>query len=488
MHFLRHKSVLHISEILLYICIGFIVSTAICLWFQFSFITNSFLIGLFLSINILLFYGDKRKILILFCFSVGGLLAILNFYRFNLSHNFCDLKSEERLILKVISVPKTKKFSKEAFAISETGYKYKINLSKHAEIYYGSIIEGLCEKNKPKNYGSFDYASYLKSKGVKCVCNLKDYKIIGNSNDLFSKLANLRRLSENNVSKVIPNPQAALANGLLFGGDDRLSDEMRQNFSLTGMTHIVAVSGYNVSVIVFVVIFVGIYIGLTRKMASILALILIFLFVAMIGFPASGVRAGIMGSIIIFALLSGRVGNWVNILIFACAVMIIFNPFILRYDIGFQLSFLATLGIFTIYPIFERIIKPKNIVLSALWEILLLTLSVQLLVLPIIIYNFHIFSVSSFITNLLILPILPFTMFFVFLCVIFGFLNNFLSMIFGWLAYFLLSYEVEVIKFFANQIWSYIIINDIKAYILWIYYGILLFALYYLDKFLDKRS
>jgi competence protein ComEC len=303
-----------------------------------------------------------------------------------------------------------------------------------------------------------------------------------NSKDTFlSVLAQARVYMENIVNEIIPAPQSALANGLLFGGDDRLSDELQQKFAVTGMTHIVAVSGYNVSIIVATIMAIAIFVGIRRNWAVFVAIFGIFLFIALIGFPSSGVRAAIMGILVLVAALYGRVSHMYGAILITCAGMLLFNPLLLRYDIGFQLSFLATLGIVAVYPVLEKMFLNRKTSIGIL-EILLMTIAAQVFVLPVIVYHFHILSVVSLLVNMLVLPILPITMLFVFLMIVVYFIFQPLAIFFGWLAYFLLTYEIRVIDFFVGVRWNSFEIVDIN--ILWfiVYYIMLIGAVVIFSK------
>jgi len=209
------------------------------------------------------------------------------------------------------------------------------------------------------------------------------------------------------------------------------------------------VAGYNVTIIAEYLIWLGILLGLWRPRAFWFALVGIFLFVAMIGFPSSAVRAGVMGSLLLWAVKNGRLANSYNAIIFSAVVMLFLNPFLLRYDIGFQLSFLAALGIIAAAPFWEKYFDKKFDALGIL-ETILLTLSAQIFVLPIILYNFHMMSWLSVVVNALILPIVPLTMLLVFLSSVLGFVFFPLSVALGWAGYVLLRYETEVIDFFSK--------------------------------------
>ena len=263
----------------------------------------------------------------------------------------------------------------------------------------------------------------------------------------------LKNNLEENINKVIPEPEAALAKGLIIGGSSGLPKKVQENFSKTGMSHIVAVSGYNVTIIAEYLIWFFIFIGFWRKQAFWFAILGIIIFVAMIGFPSSAVRAGVMGGLLLWAMKNGRLANSYNAIIFAGAVMLLINPLALRWDIGFQLSFLAALGIIALAPFWEKYFIKRNKAMG-FSEIFFLSLSAQIFVMPIIFYNFHIFSSVSLIANLLVLPLIPLSMLLVFLVAAFGLISTLFSLPFAWLAYMPLKYEIWIINALAGLNWS----------------------------------
>ena len=127
--------------------------------------------------------------------------------------------------------------------------------------------------------------------------------------------------------------------GLLYGERSGLPLELADNFSRTGVSHIIAVSGYNISIVALALMSLFINLGLARPRAFWLVVAGIILFVIFTGAGASVVRAGIMGLIVLLAGQLGRLSRIGNVLIFTAALMLLFNPYVLIWDAGFQLSF-----------------------------------------------------------------------------------------------------------------------------------------------------
>ncbi|HBI33602.1 MAG TPA: hypothetical protein DEA43_00585 [Candidatus Moranbacteria bacterium] len=358
-----------------------------------------------------------------------------------------------------------------------------IQAPKYPEYSYGDLLDVSCTLKLIENLDvNFDYKMYMAKEGVLYQCKGKIEKIAeGKGNWLYSKIILARTTFENKITKVISQPYGALASGLLFGGGSGLSKEIQNDFSRTGMTHIIAVSGYNVTIIAEYLIMFGIFLGLWRKQAIWFAIVGIFLFVVMVGFPSSAVRAGVMSGILLWAMKNGRLANCENAIIFAGAIMLAINPLLLRWDVGFQLSFLATLGIVASASFWEKsfIKKHKAFGIS---EIILLSLSAQIFVLPIIAYNFNIVSPISLLANVFILPIVPLSMLLVFLVCLFGFIFSPLSLVFSWLAFLLLYYEIKLIHILAQFPWASVEIEKVTPWWIFLYYCILIVAIYFLKK------
>jgi len=350
------------------------------------------------------------------------------------------------------------------------------------EYKYGDVLKISCKLEIPKNIDTFDYKMYLAKDGIYYLCNNPKIESTGenNGNKFYAALINIKNKFNGNIMSIMPSPQAGLLSGLLIGGSGLMSKDYQSYFSLTGTTHIVAVSGYNVTIVAEYLMILGIFIGLWRPQAFWFATAGIVLFVVMTGMPASAVRAGVMGILLIWAIKNGRLANAQNAILFAAALMLLLNPMLLRWDVGFQLSFLATLGIVYIYPIFNSLIVKKFPAggVSVITETLFLTLSAQVFVLPILMSNFGKLSLISPLANVLILPIIPITMLIGFVAIFCSFIFWPVAQVFSWLAYLPLKYETFVIKYLASLKYASVDINSFPWWVMAVWYIILLLVVY----------
>jgi competence protein ComEC len=182
---------------------------------------------------------------------------------------------------------------------------------------------------------------------------------------------------------------------------------------------------------------------------------------------------------------NGRLANASNAILCSATVMLWWNPLLLRYDVGFQLSFLATIGIVYFYPLLDKYfgkhLEKYPSAASFIAEILFMSLSAQIFVLPIILFNFQTLSLISPVTNILVLPILPITMLVGFLAIAISFIFQPLAVLFSWLAYLPLRYEIFVINYFAKLKFSALTVGLSWPWML-IWYIILVSGVYYFRK------
>jgi competence protein ComEC len=473
------------SKIFLILSLSFIGGIFLASFYQKIFADYYFLLAIaFALIFFVVFY--KNKIVYTSTFAV--LFFLFGFWltgvRLNeiTSTNYNEQKFSGQAL--VIKEPENNgKFQKVIVKLGEkNNLKVLLNTGLYPEYKYGDEIDLKCTLETPKNYeDGFDYRMYLAKDGIYYVCSGPKIVILARNkgNKFYSSVIRLKNKFSAAMSEAIPTPEAGLLEGILLGGDGKLPKAVQDNFSRTGMTHIVAVSGYNVTIIAEYLMLALIFLGLWRQQAFWAAIIGIFLFILMIGFPTSAVRAGVMGGLLLWAMKNGRLANSQNAIVFSAAVMLLINPLLLRWDVGFQLSFLATLGIIYLYPFLERRLVEKNKVFGIL-EILGLTLSAQIFVLPVILMNFGKLSLISPLANILVLPIIPLTMLLGFITTVLKIIFPPLAMFFSWLVFLPLKYEVATINFLAGLPWSSVEIKNFAWYWAMAWYIILISVIYIL--------
>jgi competence protein ComEC len=220
----------------------------------------------------------------------------------------------------------------------------------------------------------------------------------------------------------------------------------------------VAISGLHITILAGILFYLFILLGVPRQKSFWPAVLILFLYVCMIGFRASAIRAFIMGTLVLYALKIGRLSKSINALVLAGAILLLINPKLLLWDVGFQLSFLAVLGILYFYPLLTKTLKHKNTktqllnnrFVDVVVSIFFVTLSAQIFTLPLVFYYFRVISLVSPLANLLVLPILPVVMVSGLILIILGLIWSKLAFAFGILIWLLLSYIFKVVELLSQ--------------------------------------
>ena len=222
-------------------------------------------------------------------------------------------------------------------------------------------------------------------------------------NFLSAALYSFRGELGETIDSSLSPPYSSILGAMMLGENDRLSYELKDELNRSGTRHIISISGMHVVVLANMIIGLCILFGLYRGKAFYFAVGFIVLYVIMVGAPASAVRAGIMGGIVFFAQKTGRVSQSKRLLVLAAALMLAVNPLIMKFDIGFQLSFLATLGIaMTSSWVREKLFFVPNFL--DIRNTISMTIPATLFTAPILAFNFEQFSIISLPANILVVP------------------------------------------------------------------------------------
>lgn len=271
------------------------------------------------------------------------------------------------------------------------------------------------------------------------------------------------------INQVLPEPQSSFLGGLLLGAKHSIPQVLTDQFNRTGTSHIVAISGYNITIIAAAVAWILQWLGMRKRFSFWVSLFAIVVFVIMTGASASAVRAGFMGGLLLLALNTGRVSVAANSLAFTAALMLLINPQILAFDVGFQLSFAALLGIVYLSPLME----PYFLWLPELLrKYFLATLAAQIFTLPILLYNFGQLSLVAILPNILILPLVPVTMLFGFITGLMGLVWVPLTIPVSGMTWFLLSFIIRIVGLFSSLPFAAVSWRA-DFYVVWLYYLVL---------------
>ncbi len=353
---------------------------------------------------------------------------------------------------------------------------------------YGDRIMLRGDLETPPEFEDFSYRAYLAQQGVySYMRNAWAYRISsGGGNIILRTIYAYKEKALSTLYRLWPDPEASLLAGILLGVETGIPEDVYQAFRDTGTSHVIVISGFNITIIaglligVFSRLFGGGQTGVRR--AAVIALTGVAAYTILVGGDAAVVRAAIMGGTAVFASLVGRRQDGLNTLAVVAGLMAAFNPQVL-WNIGFQLSFAATLGLVLyadpLKAAFERLASNYVTVETAqkwsrpVGEYLLFTLAAQVLVLPIIIYYFQRVSVSSLIANPLILPAQPPVMILGGLALLVGTIYFPLGQVLAWIAWPFVAYTIRVVEFLASFPGGALNLGEVSLVVVIAFYAIL---------------
>jgi competence protein ComEC len=456
------------SRVFLYFCLSFIFGIATASFFGISaYVSGIFLI---LALVFIIFAWKKSWAVVIFGFC--AIFVVFGIWRFqgktvlrDNSINFLngkdkivfngmvdvepDRRSDNQMI--VVKVQSLESGNFKDSRIENIEGWVLITTGKYPEYKYGDELQVDGKLQEPKNFEGFDYQAYLAKDDIYSIMYNPKITVsaAGKGSLVNSLLFKIKNAFEEKLLKIFPEPQASLADGLILGEKASLPKSLTDAFAIVGITHIIALSGFNITIIGDNLRKLFNSLMFSQVYSFWVTVVFIIGFVVMTGASASIVRAGVMGILIVLARKAGRIYNIRNALALAATVMIYLNPKVLRFDLGFQLSFLATLGLVYISPLIEKYFQwlPEKFGLRGIG---VATFSAQIAVLPLLLLSFGRLSLISPVANILVLPFVPLAMFIVFFGAMIGFIWIKLGVLVGWFGWLLLTYQIKVAEFLAK--------------------------------------
>ena len=363
----------------------------------------------------------------------------------------------------VVTVPPkvTDKGSRMTVEVSEMGNSKLYRPEKILVAYegydtfeYGDRLKigGALEKPEPfdNDVGKeFNYPMYLEKDGIFFV--MQKAKVVkvgeGGGNFFMSFLFNVKNSFISKMQIVLSGPDTALMSGILLGAQDSIPKNTKEDFQKSGLTHILVLSGYNITIVGNSVALVAL-IWFSKFVSLGFGAFAIILFALLSGGGASTVRATVMALIAMLGKVLGRENEAIRALFLVGFLMIFINPLTIMYDPSFHLSFLATLGMI----LFSKKVELKTMFVknAKLREILATTIATQLLVAPYFLWSMGKVSIISLISNIFVLPIIPFTMLMGFITGTLGYISFYLAYIPGFLGHIFLWYITTSAHLFAS--------------------------------------
>jgi competence protein ComEC len=359
-----------------------------------------------------------------------------------------------------------------------------VRASNNQVFQYGERLRLRGKLKTPPENEDFSYRDYLAAQNIHSYMTNTEVTVLpGNSGNPISRaLYAFKVQSLTNVYRIFPDPESSLLAGILLGVDTGLTRELQQAFKNTGTAHIIAISGFNISIIAALfVTFFSRFLG--ARNGAILAIIGIAFYTILVGGDAAVVRAAIMGSLALFARQVGRRQFALNTLLAVALIMNLWNPLYL-WDVGFQLSFFATLGLILYSEPFSQF---ANRIITRYFptstaerfaqlfsEFVLLTLAAQLTTIPIMAYHFQRLSLVSFIANPFILPAQPAVMILGGIAVILSVVWFPLGQIAAWIAWPFVVYTIRIVEIFDHVPHGNIFLGDFSIWFVILFYAALL--------------
>ncbi len=350
-------------------------------------------------------------------------------------------------------------------------------------VVYGDRVQISGYLDLPPEEEDFNYRDYLKRQDIYVYFARADLEVLESNqgNFLLKIIFLIKARALEILYQLWPDPEASLLAGILLGVESGISEGVQKAFRETGTTHIIAISGFNITIVA------GFFSRFFSRMlnprrGALAALLGICLYTLLVGADAAVVRAAVMGGLSIFAQQIGRRQHGINAAALASLVMILINPQ-LPWDISFQLSLSATLGLilyadplagwflalssrFLPLERAQRITQPVS-------EYILFTFAAQLTTLPVMLYHFHSFSLNTFLTNPAILPVQPPIMIVGGLALILGLIWFPLGRLVAPLVYPFVLYTIRVVEWFSRLPINTSHVGEIATGWIFLFYGIL---------------
>lgn len=473
-------------------------------------IGNTYFLILFFSTLVILFSGFffvKNKNIHIYAsiFILSFILGAVRLQYYNLSkeHNF-DGSLGESISLQGFYVDQSSSTASQRFVFEEKNTKQKILVSTdmYPRYSFGNLLQVEGKLQSPQNFlteqgKTFDYISYLSKDDIFYIMQNANVSFLSHENiyPIRGFLFRMKNRFIENISNAVPGDPGEFLSGVSLGASGNMSKSLKDSFVKTGTIHVVALSGYNISVVAKSVeslfsYFFSFYASLFLGAFSIV------LFVLMTGAQSTAIRAGIMALLVVLSKSGGRTYDVKRALFIAGFLMILWNPLVLTKDISFQLSFIATMGIIFLNPILDHYFgkKPNEKPASSFFlkikrgfrDMLSTTLSAQVAVLPFIVYKMGIFSLLSFPINIIILPFIPVLMYLGFFISILGFLGSVFILPFSFLSTILIKIVLFVVERGSSLPYSYTYVYNFPIYLVLFFYTLIIFFVYKKRDFLSQ--
>ena len=373
--------------------------------------------------------------------------------------------------------------TKLTLRINNSHERIRLTVPQYPRYFYGDVLAVSGKLIYPEPFNTetgrrFNYDQYLRQEGVMYLMNYPEIETYVDQREGSSLRYYLFVFKHHillRISQLLPEPHASLLAGLLLGVKSSLGPELLRAFTITGVIHIVVLSGFNVTIIAEAISRVFKPLGV--RVSTLLSVISIIGFALMTGAAPPVVRASIMALIVILARVVGYQTHAIKGLLFVACVMVIHNPLILLYNPSFQLSFLASLALIVLMPWVESKLTLIPRTMFDLRGLAAASISTQIFVFPLLAHMTGELSLISPLANIVVLWVVPFSMLIGFLMIVASVFSHILSSILILITWTTLTYIVRVVTFFSELPFASIVTPGISIMSVGVIY-LLYFTIY----------
>ncbi|MCU0519314.1 MAG: ComEC/Rec2 family competence protein [Anaerolineae bacterium] len=378
---------------------------------------------------------------------------------------------------------RVERISSYAIGVRDVEGKLLVYVPRYPEVAYGDRIQVAGNLETPPVFADFSFEDYLAREGIYALLRSTGATVVAShqGNPILDRLLRFKEHAHRTLQSLLPEPQGSLLAGILLGIEQGIPQALKEDFETTGTSHIVAISGFNLTMVAALVTQIARRL-LQRRGALLAALLGIWGYVLLVGAHASVFRAGVMSSLIALGQQEQRRAHGPTSLAAAVVALSLANPFVL-WDTGFQLSAAATLGMMVYAPLMAtwattllaRLLNQQRAerIVGALGDVLIVTLAVQVLTLGITVSSFRAIPLVAPLTNFLILPAQPFIMVFGGLALGFGLVLWPLGRFFAWIAWVFLAYTTGTVTLTASLPLASVPVPAVPPVLIWGYYLLL---------------
>ena len=477
--------------VLVSFCVGVVLGSTELFWIS----QLPFIVAVLLAITVLLKDKEHKFILVLL---IAALLGVFRFQQSVIPEHIptvLDHTEKNVRIEGVVREEVQRRINSQQVVLKDihvagvpTQGDVLVRFPLYPTMQYGDELAFNCRMQKPEPFNGFRYDDYLRSKGILATCGFPQFTQVqsAGTRSFVGAVLHLKEQTKARLQRISTEPQASFLFSLLFGGDAGLSNSTKEQFARTGTSHVLAASGFNVSL--FTVVLLGwlLTTRIKREHALWITGGLLIVYVVLAGATPSVIRAALMASMFLVQVFVRRKAFMPNILAITLALMLLANPRVLLHDVGFQLSFVATASLLIAMPRCKKWFSflPNKF---GLQEAFASTVVASAATLPIILWHFGSISLVSPITNLLILPLIPYAMAFTIIALVLSSLSLLLAKLALIPAWLITTAILRIVDAFSASVFA-IVEPDAAKYIAATLVGIFVTLFIYAKTFHQKKG